>query len=72
MVVVVFDNDFQLTTTLSIPRRMVEDMFPIRPYINGRIIITVTDAPAERDAPVWIYWCNGSLWAATGRTVCAL
>ncbi|RZL23515.1 MAG: hypothetical protein EOP31_17855 [Rhodococcus sp. (in: high G+C Gram-positive bacteria)] len=48
----VFDNEFQLTTTLSISRSVVEGMFPIRPYINGRIIITVTDAPAERDAPV--------------------
>lgn len=45
--VVVFDDDFRLTTALSIPREIVEDMFPIRPHVNGRII-TVTDALAMR------------------------
>lgn len=47
VVVVVFDEDFRLTTALSIPREVVEEMFPIRPYVNGRII-TVTDALAMR------------------------
>ena len=47
VVVVVFDDEFRLTTALSIPRTVVEDVFPIRPYVNGRII-TVTDALAMR------------------------
>lgn len=43
VVIVVFDRDFILTTALEVPREVVENLFAIRPYVNGRII-TVTDA----------------------------
>lgn len=43
VVIVVFDPDFILTTALEVPRKVVEELFAIRPYVNGRII-TVTDA----------------------------
>lgn len=43
VVVVAFDTYFSLTATLEVPREVVEELFPIRPYVNGRVI-TVTDA----------------------------
>lgn len=43
VVVVVFDTDFALTTGLTVPRAVVESLFPIRQHINGRIIV-LTDA----------------------------
>ncbi|OZF13325.1 hypothetical protein [Rhodococcoides fascians] len=42
VVIVVFDPDFILTTALEVPREVVEELFAIRHYVNGRII-TVTD-----------------------------
>ncbi len=43
VVIVAFDSEFNLTTALEVPRAVIEELFVIRPYVNGRII-TVTDA----------------------------
>lgn len=43
VVIVVFDSDFTLATALEVPREVVEELFAIRPYVNGRII-TVSEA----------------------------
>lgn len=43
VVIVMFDVEFLLTECLEVPREVVEELFPIRSYVNGRII-TVTDA----------------------------
>lgn len=41
VVIVVFDEDFQVTEGLKLTRDVVEELFAHRPYVNGRII-TVT------------------------------
>ncbi len=41
VVIVVFDEDFQVTEALKLSRGVVEELFGRRPYVNGRII-TVT------------------------------
>lgn len=41
VVIVVFDEDFQVTAGLKFTREVVEELFAHRPYVNGRII-TVT------------------------------
>jgi len=41
VVIVVFDEDFQVTEALKLSREAVEELFAHRPYVNGRII-TVT------------------------------
>lgn len=41
VVVVIFDEDFRITEGLWIDREVVEELFPHRTYINGRVI-TVT------------------------------
>ncbi|WP_143545293.1 hypothetical protein [Rhodococcus sp. 15-649-2-2] len=42
VVIVMFDADFQLTNTIGMNRAVVEKLFSVRTYVNGRII-TVTD-----------------------------
>ena len=42
VVIVVFDEDFNVTEGLKFPREAVEDLFEHRAYVNGRII-AVTD-----------------------------
>ncbi len=41
VVVVIFDEDFRVTEGLKLSREVVEDLFPHRKHVNGRII-TVT------------------------------
>lgn len=41
VVVVVFDEDFRLTEGLKLSRQVVEELFPVRAHVNGRVI-TVT------------------------------
>ena len=41
MIVVIFDEDFRVTEGLRIDRATVEELFPHRTHVNGRII-TVT------------------------------
>lgn len=41
VIVVLFDEDFRVTEGLRIPRPTVEELFPHRPYVNGRVV-TVT------------------------------
>jgi hypothetical protein len=41
VVIVVFNEDFQVTEGLRLTREVVEELFAHRPYVNGRII-TVT------------------------------
>jgi len=39
VVVVVFDEDFQVLEGLKVSREVVEELFVIRPYLNGRVIL---------------------------------
>lgn len=39
VIVVVFDEDFQITEGLKVSREVVEDLFDHRAYVNGRIIV---------------------------------
>jgi len=41
VVIVVFDEDFRVAEGLKIERAAVEDLFPIKEHVNGRVI-TVT------------------------------
>lgn len=41
VVVVIFDEDFRVSEGLKLARDVVEDLFPHRAYVNGRVI-TVT------------------------------
>jgi hypothetical protein len=41
VIVVVFDEDFRVTEGLRIDRATVEELFPHRDHVNGRVI-TVT------------------------------
>lgn len=43
VVIVLFDEDFRVTEGLKLPRHVVEELFPHRAHVNGRII-TVTQA----------------------------
>lgn len=43
VVVVMFDIDFNLTLGLQFRRELVEQLFPMRSHVNGRII-TITDS----------------------------
>lgn len=43
VVIVMFDEDFQVTGGLRLSREVVEELFEPRAYVNGRII-TVTQA----------------------------
>jgi hypothetical protein len=43
VVIVIFDEDFRVTEGLKLDRELVEELFEIRPHVNGRVI-TVTDA----------------------------
>jgi hypothetical protein len=38
VVIVVFDDDLRVIEALRVPRTVVNDMFPHRPHVNGRII----------------------------------
>ena len=42
VIAVMFNEDFRVTEALRIPRTTVEQLFPHRPHVNGRII-TVTN-----------------------------
>jgi hypothetical protein len=46
VVVVILDEDFQVTEGLQLDRAVVEDLFDHRPYVNGRVI-TVTKTLRE-------------------------
>lgn len=46
VVIVIFDEDFVVAEGLRLDRTLVEELFPHRPYVNGRII-TVTQALRE-------------------------
>jgi hypothetical protein len=46
VVVVIFDEDFRVTEGLKVARSVVEEMFPHKPYVNGRVI-SVTKAFRE-------------------------
>ena len=48
VIVVIFDEDFRVTEGLRIERARVEELFPHRAHVNGRII-TLTQKP--RDHP---------------------
>ncbi len=48
VVIVIFDEDFRVTEGLKLSRTVVEDLFPHRDHVNGRII-TVTQV--LRDHP---------------------
>lgn len=47
VVVVIFDEDFIVTEGLKLPREAVEDLFPHRPYVNGRIITLTNKLRAD-------------------------
>jgi hypothetical protein len=38
VIVVIFNEDFRVTEALRIERRTVEELFPHRAYVNGRVI----------------------------------
>ncbi len=46
VVVVIFDEDFRVIEGLKLARKVVEDLFPHRAHVNGRII-TVTQTLRE-------------------------
>lgn len=46
VVIVIFDEDFVVAEGLRLDRTLVEELFPHRPYVNGRII-AVTQALRE-------------------------
>ena len=48
VVIVIFDEDFRVLEGLKIPRAVVEELFAVRPYLNGRVILV---SKALRDDP---------------------
>jgi hypothetical protein len=38
VVVVIFDEDFRVTEGLKFPRATVEEVFPHKPHVNGRVV----------------------------------
>lgn len=48
VVIVIFDEDFVVTEGLVIDRATVEDLFPVKTYVNGRVI-AVTQALRSDD-----------------------
>lgn len=48
VVIVIFDEDFRVLEGLKISRAVVEELFAVRPYLNGRVILvgkTLRDDP---------------------------
>ena len=47
VIVVIFDEDFRVTEALRIERETVEEIFPHRDHVNGRIIIVTNKLRAH-------------------------
>jgi hypothetical protein len=62
VVVVIFNEDFQVTEGLRLSRELVEDLFPVKSYQNGRIISVTQKLRANPEvetvdfsnAPEWL------------------
>lgn len=52
VIVVIFDEDFRVTEGLRIERATVEDLFPHRAHVNGRIITVTQKLRAHPDVEV--------------------
>jgi hypothetical protein len=47
VVIVIFDEDFRVLEGLKITRDVVEELFAIRPYLNGRVILVSQSLRAD-------------------------
>lgn len=61
VVVVVFNEDFQVTEGLRLSRALVEDLFPVKSHQNGRVI-TVTQKLRSNSAVERVDFSDAAGW----------